>query len=436
VKRLKRLRRQLLLQYLLTVGLLLAGSEIALYTLSRWAGERELDTAVEKDIERLASAIELEEDGSVEIEGVHHGDGAKSYGRTGDWQVLAEDGRTLDRSRRGFDHEDDLPAVGAGRLPLDQVRIADAAYGGSGAVRAARLLTVRRRPSGTESPEKMVFDLRAVVDRGTLDRHLRGLAWYLTGGFPLVLALAAMGGHHLIKQAIRPVEEAFRRERRFTGAASHELRTPLTALRGEIDVTLRHPRSTAEYVDAIQRMDALVARMTGLVEGLLVLARADAGHLLSEASEISVAALESALREVIRQLPDQQRVTLTRTAPEKMSILGDGLLLAIAVRNLVENSLRYAPDDPVKLRIATSADAGLELVVEDRGHGIPAEVLTAFEKEGSSGRIPGRLNRGRTGLGLSIARAVVESHGGTLRLENLPESGCRATVHLPGIAEH
>jgi len=437
--RLKKLRRRLLLQYLLTVGLLLGGSEVSLYCVSRWAGETELDTALEKDIEKLAGAIEFERDGGVEIEGEHQWDGMRLHGRITGWQVLTLDGSTVGRSRSILARGEDLPAVGGSALPVGEMRIADAPYGGSNAVRAARLLVVRKRPAwaapAADAPQTVVFDIRTVVDRSRLDEQLQDLAWYLAGGFPILLALAAMGGHWLINRAVRPVEEAFLRERRFTGAASHELRTPLTALRGEIDVTLRHPRSAGEYVQAIRRMDGLVGRMTGLVEGLLVLARADAGHLLSDVSEMSAAELLAAVCEVIDPLPGRERVTITRTASENVKILGDGLLLAIAVRNLVENSLSYAPDGPVELRIATSPDDQLELVVEDRGPGVPAEVLAAFEEKGSSGRIPARSNAGKAGLGLSITRAVVESHGGEFRLENLPESGCKATVRLPAAAE-
>jgi signal transduction histidine kinase len=249
----------------------------------------------------------------------------------------------------------------------------------------------------------------------------------------LVLGLAAVGGHYLIRRAVRPVEEAFQRERRFTGAASHELRTPLTALRGEIDVALRHPRSASEYQEALLRMAALVARMTGLVEGLLVLARADAGHLLSEVSEVSVAALEATLREVTRQLPHQQRLAVTCTAPQTMKVLGDSLLLAIAVRNLIENSLCYAPQGSVHLRISSPAGDVLELSVEDEGPGVPPEVLAAFDANAPPNGVARQTRANGTGLGLSITRAVVESHGGELCLKNRLQSGCVAVIRLRSV---
>jgi signal transduction histidine kinase len=168
--------------------------------------------------------------------------------------------------------------------------------------------------------------------------------------------------------------------------------------------------------------------MTGLVEGLLVLARADAGHLLLEVGEVSVKSLREALEEVLRLLPGGERVTLTCAAPGGAKIAGDRLLLAMAVRNLVENALVHAPVGSVRVHLAAPPKGGLELVVEDRGPGIPAAVLALLRSEAPASR-----RNGQAGLGLSIARAVVESHGGRLVLENRPDAGCQAVIWLPGL---
>lgn len=429
------LRRRLLLQYLLTVGILLTAAETSLYFLSRFAGQQSLDTALGKDIENLLGSIEFERDGSVEIEVENHDRNLPLMDRAGDWQVLSADGSTLARRRYSPWGDLDLPAVGGTDPTPDTVQIADVRLADSGAVRAARLLVERSPPARFTSeggaPETLTLDIRSVVDRTALDDQLQKLAWYLVGGFPIVLALAALGGRLLINRAVGPVEEAFQRERRFTGAASHELRTPLTALRAEVDVTLRQPRSAEEYVEAIGRAGAIVGRMTALVEGLLVLARADAGHLLSDAVEVSVAGLEAAVGEVVRQIDDQGRVTVTRTAPETLRMAGDSLLLAVAVRNLVENSLAYAPDGPIEVVIAAAVGGAVEISVQDQGPGVPADVLAELAKQKSYSSIPVPANGGRAGLGLSIARAVVESHRGLLSVENLPECGVLAVIRLP-----
>lgn len=430
--KLRALRRQLLCQYLATVGLLLAVAEGGIYGFFHWAGQRELDTVLRQEIDTLATAVQLEPDRvHIEAKGLLHK--MRLLREGGVWQVLLDDGQTLVRSRDAPGDAGDLPAVGGAAPPAEEILIENTAYGGM-PVRAMRLCTMRERQEKKAKritmPARTTIDIRAVVDRSGADALVRRLGWYLAGGLPLLLGLAAIGGLLLIKRAVRPVELAFDRERRFAGAASHELRTPLTALRGEIEVTLRRERNGPEYVETLQRLDALVGRMTGLVEGLLVLARADAGHLLLGAGEFSTAELETAVMEVIQLLPSRERVTLICTADGTLKLIGDGLLLAMAVRNLVENALLYAPVQPVEVRIDANGRGGLQVTVSDHGPGLPIDVLTHFRQ--ASAGIPRQTgSSGSSGLGLSIARAVVEAHGGQLSLANRTDTGCLATISLP-----
>jgi two-component system OmpR family sensor kinase len=280
------------------------------------------------------------------------------------------------------------------------------------------------------APPQVVFDIRAAVSREALNEQLGQLAWYLAGGFPVALGLAAVGGLGLIRRAVRPVEQAFHRERRFTGAVSHELRTPLTALRGEIELALRRERTAEEYADVLRRLQPVVARMADMVEGLLVLARAKAGHLLLGAGEVGAGAIHRAAEEVIEMLPGRERVTVCCTVAEDRKVVGDGLLLALAVRNLVENALIHGGG--VRVHLQADSTAGLRLTVEDEGPGLPPEVLATFA-EGRSTPGASLARDGGGGFGLSIARAVVEAHGGVLALASRPEGGCRAELWLPGL---
>ncbi len=440
------LRRRLLLQYLLTVGLLLAGAGALLYVLMGSAGERELDATLRTELARLAAAVEID-DKRPRVDGKRSLERSLPPGRqTLVWQVVLADGTTLLRSRRLASKAMDLPAVGGKELPLEAVALADARDGDGLALRAARLRTVRERQlkapaKGKKPPPKekeaaqrqVVFDIRAAVSREPLDEQQAQLAWYLIGGFPLVLGLAAVGGVCLIRRAVRPVERAFDHERRFTGAVSHELRTPLTALRGEIELTLRRERTPAEYAAALERLQPVVSGMADTVEGLLVLARAKAGHLLLGAGEVHVETIHRLAEEVIQLLPGRERVALSCAVTEDRKVVGDGVLLALAVRNLVENALLHGAGARVRARLESDSAAGLRLTVEDDGPGIPADVLAAFEAARTDlGPTPRR--DGGVGFGLSIARAVVEAHGGTLTLANLPEGGCRAELSLPGIS--
>ncbi len=454
---LHKLRWQLLAQYLLTVGVLLAVAEVGCYSLVRWAGARELDTDLGKIIEKLEAAVELERY-RPRLDGLRSLKEAHGSGHSDVWQVLVEDGTTLERSRNAGSA--DLPAVGGNELAVGELHIADSEGPEGVWVRAARKRVVRQRlergpppkpppppsrlwsalgftpappppkPRPVLMPAQMTFDLRAAVDRTALDERLRWLAWGLAGGFPLLLGLAAVGGIYLIRRAVRPVELAFDRERRFSGAASHELRTPLTALRAEIEITLRRERRPEDYVAVLRRMEGLVGQMTGLVEGLLILARAQAGQLLSGVGEVPAAAVRGAIENSLRLLPRYEQVRLTAALPEQATIRGDPLLLALAVRNLVENALNYGPESPVQVDLTCPPGERLRVAVRDTGPGIPPEVLGQQRAAGSNGT-PVRRGNGEFGLGLSIARAVVEAHGGRLALANQADAGCLAVISLP-----
>jgi signal transduction histidine kinase len=450
---LRLLRRRLLWQYLLTVGLLLAAAETALYLLVRWAGQRELDAALIKEIEKLTATVRMH-DGKPWLPDSPSWNRGGLDGQSAIWQVLVGNGINVRRSQNLTSDQADLPALGGNALPLEQLGLANAEYGGDKLVRAARLRTVYRRtpksprrfnddyhhwhdhghnhaPWRGTMPDKMVFDIRAVIDRAPLDGRLTQLLFYLAAGFPMVLSLATVGGVWLIRRAVRPVEQSFARERRFTGAASHELRTPLTALRAEIEITLRRDRTPAEYEAALRRMDQLVARMTGLVEGLLILARARAGHLLTGAAEVPATELRAAIEAIIRLLPGHERIQLTCALPEDMHIAGDSLLLAVAVRNLVENALVHSPEGPVHLFLGTNAAGEVECTVSDSGSGFPEAILAAYRNGHTD--TPPKKHNARTGLGLSITHAVIESHGGRLSLQNRPDGGGLAAIALPRI---
>lgn len=455
------LRRWLLLQYLLTVGLLLAAAGVSLYLVVAWAGEAELRSLLENEVQKLAAAVELTSK-EPRIEGKKALQRCSSGRHQVAWQVLLPGGITLVRSRVSGSGTVHLPAVGGTQLAKEQLYVESTQFEDA-PVLAARLRTVRHRqpeeakpapkiplpnfgkkkgqttwiepkipPRFPIMPPEMTFDIRVVVSRAALDEHLARLSWYLMGGYPVALGLAALTGVWLIRRSVHPVEQAFDRERRFAWAASHELRSPLTALRGEIDLALRRERSPAEYVAALRRIQPVVGRMTSLVEGLLVLARARSGQLLLGVGETTVGAILGTTEDLLRVLPDQERVQVILNVTPDARLLGDRLLLATGLRNLVENSLRHAPPStPVEITINSVGDHRLEFTVIDYGPGLPETLL----KKGLAGTTdPEPTSQGGTGLGLAIVRAIVEAHNGRLTLTNLPEGGCRAAITLPALS--
>ena len=226
------------------------------------------------------------------------------------------------------------------------------------------------------------------------------------------------------------LEDAFARQRGFVADASHELRTPLTVIRGQLEVLARQSTVTTEdvrHVDEVVRTEVL--RMERLVDDLLLLARADEGELLRPA------ALD--LRPFVTELFDS--LTLTAERRFELGALPDGVLradedrLAQVVRNLARNAIEHTgPDGLVRLTVTPRPRGWVEIAVEDDGPGIPPEqrdrVFDRFHRLDSS-RTRGK---GGAGLGLAIARAIVEAHGGRIAAGISPEGGARVAFELPG----
>jgi signal transduction histidine kinase len=250
------------------------------------------------------------------------------------------------------------------------------------------------------------------------------------------------------------LQAAFDAQRRFVANASHELRTPLAVLRTEIDVTLADPDAD---VAELRRMAGVLRdatrRAEGLVEGLLLLARTEAADHRSEEGDEPVdldLAAHGAL-DAVRAEVEGRRLQVrvghgaqSAGAPDDVAVVvGDAALLERVVGNLVENAVRHNVEGgwlAVTTRrvgdtAAERADgehASVELVVASSGPELAAErVPDLFEpfRRGAD-----RVGSG-SGLGLSIVRAVVRSHGGSVDAEPVPGGGLSVRVLLPAAPE-
>lgn len=229
---------------------------------------------------------------------------------------------------------------------------------------------------------------------------------------------------------IRRVAEAFENERRFTADAAHELRTPLAALKVQAQVALRAQREDSRQ-HALAQVIAGVDRMTHLVEQLLTLARVDPNQ-----ADVAAQVFDPAptIREVCAEMlprAHEQRQSLLVVAPAGCSLAMAPAWLAIALRNLVDNALRYAGEGArVEVRLARTA-SGCALSVADDGPGAAPDLRA---------RLAARFVRGETdsegcGLGLSIVARVAALSGAHLELgDGLPRAagghGFAATLHF------
>ncbi|MBZ5712093.1 sensor histidine kinase [Nannocystis pusilla] len=225
-----------------------------------------------------------------------------------------------------------------------------------------------------------------------------------------------------IADATDKLRTASELQHRLVADAAHELRTPLTAMRMEIDVTLRRERSPEQLVDALTRVRTEVDRLGELASKLLAMAtlrRAEWERVPIEAVAAVRAALDSH-----RAVAEPRAIALQLHAPELAPIRANPGPLRQAVDNLLANAIKFAPPGTAVDVTIRDGDNQLEILVEDRGPGVPPEhqetIFAPFR----------RLHRGidGAGLGLAIVREVAEAHGGHAWVTPRPGGG--ACFHL------
>jgi two-component system OmpR family sensor kinase len=231
----------------------------------------------------------------------------------------------------------------------------------------------------------------------------------------------------LLNDMLARLESAFAAQRRFVADASHELRSPLANLRATVEVSLRHPRSEAEYRETLETALAEIERLGRLVQNLLTLSRADAGRLVMERRPTDLAAVAAKALQAHAARAAARNVALRLDADGPAPVEGDADRLREVVDNLLDNAIRVAPAHST-VRVGVARDGGRCAVeVEDAGPGLDdAEQANVFEPF-ARGRAAGGDG---AGLGLAIARAIVESHGGTLGVRSRPGVGSTFRLEL------
>jgi heavy metal sensor kinase len=223
------------------------------------------------------------------------------------------------------------------------------------------------------------------------------------------------------------LDAGLERERRFVADASHELRTPLAALRTELELATRRPRSAEELENALLSASEEVERLVRLAEDLLVLARADDGQLPLRVAEHGAEAMLDAVASRTAARAAARGRSLRVTASGDVVLRADGRRIEQALDILVDNALRHG-DGTVGLA-AEAANGRVVLTVSDDGPGFPAAFLPhAFER---FSRADAARSAGGAGLGLAIVRAIAQAHGGSADAANRGEGGVNVWIALP-----
>jgi two-component system, OmpR family, sensor kinase len=229
-----------------------------------------------------------------------------------------------------------------------------------------------------------------------------------------------------LNQTLARLEELFRTQQRFLADVSHELRTPLTTIRGNVDLMRRMGGADDVSLDDIE---AELERMTRLVNDLLLLARADVGSLPIGQEIVE---LDTLLLDVYRQATTLNPDVEVRMAEvDQVQVIGDADRLKQLVLNLVDNAVKYTPSGGSVFLGLTKNNEETELTVSDTGIGIPEEdIQFIFDRFYRVDKARARAHGG-SGLGLSIARWIVEVHGGSIAVESRLGEGTTFIVRLP-----
>src|SRR5436190_5186020 len=222
------------------------------------------------------------------------------------------------------------------------------------------------------------------------------------------------------------LESAATRQRQFVSDASHELRSPVTTIRTQLEVALANPERT-DWPDVARRALVEEARLEALVTDLLLLASTDEQRDLAGAAAVDVDALVAEEGARPRPVP----VTV-ETSGGDMTVLGRTDQLARVIVNLLDNACRYAR---TRVDVSLTRTKGeVHVAIDDDGPGIPVQdrrrVFERFTRLDASRT---RAQPGGAGLGLALAKAVVERHHGTITVDDAPIGGARFLVTLPGV---
>ncbi len=288
-----------------------------------------------------------------------------------------------------------------------------------------RLLTY---PTGLNAPTVLQVGRQLTDQDRVLNQYLTGLL-ILGSIASLMLAFVSWW---LAGRSLSPAQKAWDQQQHFVSNASHELRTPLTLMRATADFGLRaHP--PAEQGQVLQDIMDETDYMNHLVDDLLLLSRLDAQRLQLAREVIPVSDLISETTRQMEKLGQEKDITLIMDT-SKGNIIGDRARVRQVLLILLDNALRFTPPSGVIHLSAKPSGKFIEMVVADNGPGISAEDLPHLFERFYQVRTNATNDSRSNGLGLSIAKALVEAQHGTIYIESAAaDNGTHVHILLPAV---
>jgi heavy metal sensor kinase len=366
-------------------------------------------------------------------------------------QIRDDRGIWLYRARRAIDAGTPLEPLAIGAAPrLTHITIAGLPF---------------RSATATVTADQRAYTFQIVEPLHDIEAALSQFQRSIIIALPLVLVIASAGGYAISRRALAPVdaltssaraisafnlsqrvptpntgdelerlsktlnemlqrlETAFQRTRQFTADASHELRTPIAFMRTVAEVLLRQPRTEQEWRVGVEDIQGELIRTTALIEALMTLARADAGHEPRAFSRLDLRGPIAAAVHRARALGTERAVVVDSAEAPPLIVDGDANLLERLFAILLDNAVKYTPAGGRVTISLIRADGSGTVEVHDTGAGIASEDLShLFERFYRSDKARAR-ETGGSGLGLAIARWIADVHGATIAVESQVNRG-------------
>jgi signal transduction histidine kinase len=235
-------------------------------------------------------------------------------------------------------------------------------------------------------------------------------------------------------QMLARLESSFVQQREFLGNAAHELKTPVAVLKSTLQSLLQRSRSSEEYRAGLQAALQDLDRLEQLLQWMLRLARAERWAQDARRRGLDLIDINSTCEEAverIRSLAQSRNTDIQLSTDGPVPFRADPEDLQLVWTNLLENAVRYSPEGGSVEVAVTHDDQNARVVFQDRGPGIAAEDLPHIFDRFYRGDPSRTRTTGGFGLGLAIAKALVEAYGGSIAAESAPGKGTRMTVTLP-----
>ena len=234
-----------------------------------------------------------------------------------------------------------------------------------------------------------------------------------------------------LNRAFDRLQEAFERQTRFTADASHELRTPLASLMAELEWALARPRARDEYRSSLAVCLRAAQRMRGVVEGLLTLARAEAGAIEPQRAPVNLASVVEDAASGVGSIAAEHGVAIHIESVPRSSMATR--IVCELISNLLINAVQHSVAGGTVTCSVSALGPTTCVVVSDTGSGIGSDDLPhIFERFYRANKVRSRASGG-AGLGLAITKWIAESHGGHIRCESREGQGARFTLELPAL---